>query len=102
MAGVVSSDAAARRAALAYLAWQHGELGSDQLSVLRLESGWLVELVPERPDGSRVLLMVDNFGVVEEIGSELPRYSVHRHLASLRSPGQRSIGSAPHWAAVVT
>jgi hypothetical protein len=91
MASVVPTDLAARQAASEYLQKRHPALAADNLSVLRLQAGWLIETLPSGPAGEapseRVLLMVNRHGFIEEIGPVLPRQSAHRCLADLRDAG---------------
>jgi hypothetical protein len=90
MASRVSTDLSAQSAASEYLAKRHPELAGRGLSVLKLGLGWLVEATPDdatsgdRP--SRVVLMINRHGFVEEIWSgRSPRQVSPRRLAPLQA-----------------
>jgi hypothetical protein len=83
----VSNPVSAQTAALEYLAEHYPALAGSRLAVLRLEAGWLVQTTAPAAGAlgtsDTLMLMVDRHGVVEEIGSVLPRQHAHRFLAGL-------------------
>lgn len=79
--------------ATVYLTERYPELEIGNVSVLKLESSWLAEsLVFGDTDENavrRVLLTINRYGFVEEIGDEsVSRQSAHRCLADLRGTHQ--------------
>ena len=94
MISVVPTDLAARQAALKYLRKRYPALATSGLTMLKLQAGWLFETVPSVPgaetSSDRVLLIVNRYGFIEEIGQALPRQSAHRCLAGLRELGAPS------------
>lgn len=86
----VLSDIAAQDVATNYITERYPDLEIGHVSVLKLESSWLAEslVFGDMDDNSvrRVLLMINRFGFVEEIGDEgVSRQSAHRCLADLRT-----------------
>jgi len=105
----VSNGQAASEAARSYLVEHHPKHALLALAVLRLEKGWLVQTVAERPavpsagpiagdrpTGDRpglpaesIVLMVNRFGFVEEVGARtVSRQSAQRCLAGARALAQ--------------
>jgi hypothetical protein len=89
MSNRVLSDLSAHDLALAYLADQYPTWRVDHVGVLQLASGWLVETIPSKEEfagpTTKVLLMVDREGLVEELnGGQTSRRVTQRCLADLR------------------
>jgi hypothetical protein len=83
------SEQSVLAAATAFVAERYPELVGDELAGLQLGSGWLVETEPTTRSGedvpSKVVMMVDRHGYVEEVGSATSRQTVQRCLAGLKS-----------------
>lgn len=93
MASRVSTKSTAGEVAWEYLASHHPGLEGSDLSVLELGAGWLVETIfsPEAGNYTRVLLMINRHGFVEEIGAGPgTRQSARRGLATLNA-GQEPV-----------
>jgi hypothetical protein len=91
----------ARKAASSYLARHYALGGGGEVSVLRLGERWLVQTSVAAADGeepgARVVLIVNRYGFVEEVGrTSVSRQSVHRCLAGLQAMGgaERVAGEA--------
>jgi hypothetical protein len=87
MTSRVTSGQTAGEAAWAYMAEQHPDSGARDLSVLKLEQGWLVQTVPapDDPSPEPVVLLVNRYGFVEEVGrSSVSRQNAHRYLSGLQ------------------
>lgn len=79
-------------AASAFLAKRYPELAGKELTGLQLGSSWLVETEPttggdEQP--YKVVLMVNRYGWVEEVGPVTSRQTVQRCLVGLQAPPVR-------------
>ena len=95
MASRTVLDPQARAAVHGYLAQCHPELLGEELVGLKLGSAWLVE-IQGNAGGTRVVMMVDTRGVVEEVGARtISRGAAARSFADLRAPA-----AGPRWAAI--
>lgn len=90
MASRVTTGQSAGEAAWAYLAEQHPKVPRQDLSVLKLEQGWLIQTVadPDDPGAERLVLLVNRYGFVEEVGNKsVSRQNAHRYLSGMGAVG---------------
>lgn len=84
-----TTENSVREVAFGYLMERYPALAEGDVAMIPLESGWLVETVPAyAPDDGtayKVMLIVDHYGGVQEIGTALPRQSAHRCLADINT-----------------
>ena len=83
MASIVQTAVTAQEVVRKYLAENHPRLAGCELSLLKLQSNWLVETVPgpdQAQPGSRVVMMVNRFGFVDELDDFSPRRTAQRWL----------------------
>ena len=87
MTSTVSSEQSAGEAVWAYLAEQEPDISPLDLSVLRLESGWLVQAAHDL-GAERLIFLVNRHGFVEEVGSNsVSRRNAQRYLSDLGPVG---------------
>ncbi|HTW09908.1 MAG TPA: hypothetical protein VME46_20565 [Acidimicrobiales bacterium] len=88
MASRVTTEQSAGEAAWEYLAAHRPEAAGLDLSVLRLENGWLVQTAaPPEARADTVVMLVNRYGFVEEIGGVVSRRDVHRYLSGINAGG---------------
>jgi cytosine/adenosine deaminase-related metal-dependent hydrolase len=83
VASILQTAVSAQEAVRKYLAENHPMLAGCDVSLLKLQSGWLVETVPGADGaqpGARVVMMVNRFGVVDELDDFSPRRTAQRWL----------------------
>ena len=108
MASLGTTERSVREVAWGYLTERYPALADGDVAMIPLESGWLVETVASGAPGEgandKVMLIVDRYGGVQEIGSALPRQSAHRCLADLNTVPdvvnlreQEKAASRPGW-----
>lgn len=80
-------------AASEFLAKRYPELAGKELTGLQLGPSWLVETEPTTPGGDeqpyKVVLMINRYGWVEEVGPVTSRQAVQRCLVGLQAPPVR-------------
>jgi hypothetical protein len=90
MASRVTTGQSAGEAAWTYLAEQHPGVPRQDLSVLKLEQGWLIQTLadPDDPAAERLVLLVNRYGFVEEVGrNSVSRQNAHRYLSGMGAEG---------------
>jgi hypothetical protein len=92
MASRVTTEQSAAEAVWAYLAEQRPGKARLDLSVLRLEQGWLVQTAPDVNDlgAEQFVLLVNRYGFVEAVG----RNAVSRRNAQRYLTGRGPLGMA--------
>ncbi len=87
VASIVQTAASAREVVRRYLAEHHPALRDCDISLLELQSSWLVETVPSGDEArsqpeSRVVMMINRFGFVDELEDFSPRRAAQRWLGN--------------------
>lgn len=97
MASVVATGGSAQTEALGFLAEHYPALAVNDVAAIKLEAGWLVEMVAKGSEDDdlavRIIVMVNRHGFVEEVGNSLARQSAHRCLSGMKATSTAEPGS---------